>query len=179
MTTGYAYISIIALVCYLFLFLTFTAAKKNKLINIFMLVLVCMILWTGGSFAMRALLWPGHKFWDDISILGLTLAPYAFFLFSLEFVGADAPFSKKIWLILALAANVCNILTSSLLAPPERIGVLLYLAGLASGIALFSLYIAAAGLGAASLDVLMRQSVQHASLEQFSWLTDLIRHLAN
>ena len=68
---------------------------------------------------------------------------------------------------------------SRLLAPPERIGVLLYLAGLASGIALFSLYIAAAGLGAASLDVLMRQSVQHASLEQFSWLTDLIRHLAN
>ena len=56
MTTGYAYISIIALVCYLFLFLTFIAAKKNKLINIFMLVLVCMILWTGGSFAMRALL---------------------------------------------------------------------------------------------------------------------------
>lgn len=121
MTTGYAYISIIALVCYLFLFLTFTAAKKNKLINIFMLVLVCMILWTGGSFAMRALLWPGHKFWYDISILGLTLAPYAFFLFSLEFVGADAPFSKKIWLILALAANICNILTSSLLAPPELV----------------------------------------------------------
>ena len=34
MTTGYAFISIIALVCYLFLFLTFIAAKKNNLINI-------------------------------------------------------------------------------------------------------------------------------------------------
>ena len=30
MTTGYAFISIIALVCYVFLFLTFFAAKKNK-----------------------------------------------------------------------------------------------------------------------------------------------------
>ena len=56
MTTGYAFISIIALVCYLFLFLTFIAAKKNNLINIFMFVLSCMIFWTGGSFAMRALL---------------------------------------------------------------------------------------------------------------------------
>ena len=40
MTTGYAFISIIALVCYLFLFLTFIAAKKNNLINIFMFVLI-------------------------------------------------------------------------------------------------------------------------------------------
>ncbi len=47
MTTGYAFISIIALVCYVFLLLTFMAAKKSKLIHVFMLVLVCMILWTG------------------------------------------------------------------------------------------------------------------------------------
>lgn len=79
MTTGYAFISIIALVCYVFLLLTFMAAKKSKLVNVFMLVLVCMILWTGGSFCMRTLLWPGLKFWYDVSILGLTLAPYAFF----------------------------------------------------------------------------------------------------
>ena len=121
MTTGYAFISIIALVCYLFLFLTFIAAKKNKLIHIFILVLICMILWTGGSFAMRAFLWPGTKFWYDVSILGLTLAPYAFFIFSLEFVGVEASFSKKIWIVLALAANACNIVTSSLLAQPELV----------------------------------------------------------
>ena len=121
MTTGYAFISIIALVCYLFLFLTFIAAKKNNLINIFMFVLSCMIFWTGGSFAMRALLWPGLKFWYDISILGLTMAPYAFFIFSLAFMGMEAPVSKKVWLILAVAANACNIITSGLLAPPELV----------------------------------------------------------
>ncbi len=38
MTTGYAFISIIALVCYVFLLLTFMAAKKSKLIHVFMLV---------------------------------------------------------------------------------------------------------------------------------------------
>lgn len=121
MTTGYAFISIIALVCYVFLFLTFIAAKKNKLIYSFMLVLICMVLWTGGSFAMRILLWPGIKFWYDVSILGLTLAPYAFFMFSLEFIGMEASLSKKIWLLLVVLSNICNISTSSLLAPPELV----------------------------------------------------------
>lgn len=121
MTTSYAFISIIALVCYVFLFLTFIAAKKNRLINIFMLVLICMILWTGGSFFMRIMLWPGLKFWYDVSLFGLTLAPYAFFVFSLEFVGVDAPFWRKFWLIAACVANIFNIATSSLLAPPELV----------------------------------------------------------
>ena len=121
MTTGYAFISIIALVCYVFLLLTFMAAKKSKLIHVFMLVLVCMILWTGGSFCMRALLWPGVKFWYDVSILGLTLAPYAFFLFSQEFVKVDAPFWRKFWLVLIGLANGCNMITGSLLAPPEML----------------------------------------------------------
>ena len=62
MTKDYAFISIIALVCYVFLLLTFLAAKKNKLIRTFMLVLICMILWTGGSFCMRSTLWPGISF---------------------------------------------------------------------------------------------------------------------
>ena len=121
MTKDYAFISIIALVCYVFLLLTFLAAKKNKLIRTFMLVLICMILWTGGSFCMRSTLWPGISFWYHMSILGLTLAPYAFFRFSQEFVGICAPFWNKFWLTLACAANLFNMLTNSLLAPPELI----------------------------------------------------------
>ena len=38
MTTGYAFISIIALLCYVFLLLTFMAAKKSKLVHVFMCV---------------------------------------------------------------------------------------------------------------------------------------------
>lgn len=121
MTKDYAFISTIALVCYVFLLLTFLAAKKNKLIHTFMLVLICMIVWTGGSFGMRSLFWPGVDFWYHVSILGLTLAPYAFFRFSQEFVGVSTPFWCKFWLILACFANGFNILTSSLLAPPELV----------------------------------------------------------
>ena len=73
MTSGYAFISIIALISYLFLFLTFFAAKRTKIINEFMLILISMILWTGGSFFMRAMFFPGVKAWYDVSVLGLTI----------------------------------------------------------------------------------------------------------
>ena len=119
MTTGYAFISIIALVCYVFLFLTFFAAKKNKHINQFMLILTTMILWTGGSFFMRAQFWPGVKFWYDVSVLGLTLCHYVSFLFAVDFGGIRVGISRRVWLILAVIANAFNILTNSLLAAPE------------------------------------------------------------
>ena len=48
-----------------------SGGQKNKLIRTFMLVLICMILWTGGSFCMRSTLWPGISFWYHMSILGL------------------------------------------------------------------------------------------------------------
>ncbi|MBR6543369.1 MAG: hypothetical protein IKT73_09215 [Anaerotignum sp.] len=119
MTSGYAFISIIALISYLFLFLTFIAAKKNRLISEFMLILITMILWTGGSFLMRAQLWPGIKFWYDISVLGLTLCPYVSLLFAVDFANIHIGIWRRIWFFLAVAANVFNILTGSLLAAPE------------------------------------------------------------
>ena len=119
MTSGYAFISIIALISYLFLFLTFIAAKKNRLINEFMLILITMLLWTGGSFLMRAQIAPGIKFWYDISILGLTLCPYASLLFAVDFANINIGIWRKIWIVLAVAANAFNILTGALLAAPE------------------------------------------------------------
>ena len=52
--TGYSWISVISLFCYLFLFLTFLAAKKTKrVIHTFMTLLVIMICWNGGSLCIR------------------------------------------------------------------------------------------------------------------------------
>ena len=119
MTSGYAFISIIALISYLFLFLTFIAAKRTRIINEFMLILITMILWTGGSFFMRAQSFPGVKVWYDVSILGLTLCPYVSLLFAVDFANIEIGIWRRIWLILAVAANAFNIVTGSLLAPPE------------------------------------------------------------
>ena len=45
----YGYISIIAMLCYGFLLLMFLTAKKNKIINSFLVVLLGLLFWTGGS----------------------------------------------------------------------------------------------------------------------------------
>ncbi|MEL7655895.1 MAG: diguanylate cyclase, partial [Bacillota bacterium] len=118
MIGNFAVVPVAALICYIFLLLAFMAAKKNKLINSFLIVLVAMILWTGGSFCMRMLLWPSIKFWYDISIAGLTLMPFAFYNFMEEFVGTRESLAKKIWLLLVVAVNAVNIPTGALLAHP-------------------------------------------------------------
>ncbi|HWQ77631.1 MAG TPA: HD domain-containing phosphohydrolase [Anaerovoracaceae bacterium] len=111
-------VPIAALICYTFLLVAFMSAKRTRLINSFLIVLGALILWTGGSFCMRMLLWPSVEFWYDISIAGLTLLPFAFFNFVQEFVGSKDSLAKKIWLLLVVAVNVINISTGALLAPP-------------------------------------------------------------
>lgn len=66
----YGYISIIAMLCYGFLLLMFLTAKKNKIINSFLVVLTGLLFWTGGSAFMRAQFWPGYEFWYQVSLLG-------------------------------------------------------------------------------------------------------------
>lgn len=83
----YGYISIIAMLCYGFLLLMFLTAKKNKIINSFLVVLLGLLFWTGGSAFMRAQFWPGCEFWYQISLLGILLLPYAYYRFILAFGG--------------------------------------------------------------------------------------------
>lgn len=61
--SSYVFISLAALYCYLFFLVIFLPAKKNKLIVHFMLVLITMILWTGGSLLMRIQMLPSYRFW--------------------------------------------------------------------------------------------------------------------
>lgn len=98
--------------------LAFMAAKKNKLINSFLIVLGALLLWNIGSLCMRMLLWPSIKFWYDISILGLLLFPFAMYNFVDEFIGSKEGLLKKIWLLLVVAENAVNISTGALLAHP-------------------------------------------------------------
>ena len=65
---SFVYISVCALLCYLFLFITFLFARRNKLINAFLLALAALIAWSGCSVLMRMQMWPSIKFWYDISL---------------------------------------------------------------------------------------------------------------
>lgn len=96
----YGYISIIAMVCYGFMLLMFLTAKRNKIVNSFLVVLVGLLFWAGGSAFMRVHLWPSYEFWYQVSLLGILLLPYAYYCFILAFGGVKKVCQGKyIWLL--------------------------------------------------------------------------------
>ncbi|MDY5775184.1 MAG: diguanylate cyclase [Lachnospiraceae bacterium] len=105
----YGYISIIAMFCYVFMLLTFLAAKKDKLVNSFLVVLVGQIFWTGGSVFMRMSLWPNYMFWFQVSLLGILLLPYAYCLFIDSFIGISGRMPERVYLIVMLVCFAINL----------------------------------------------------------------------
>ncbi|MPM03806.1 hypothetical protein SDC9_50073 [bioreactor metagenome] len=118
---SFAYIPIVALCCYLFLLMAFLAAKRTKVTNDFVYMLVCCVLWTGGSFAMRRLYWPSPQLWYHVSICGLILLAYAFFIFVRDFSSTKPRKLDLLWLVLLSVVAVANIFTGWFLAAPEII----------------------------------------------------------
>lgn len=117
----YGYISIIAMFCYGFMLLTFLAAKKDKLVNSFLIVLVGQMLWTGGSVFMRMRLWPNYVFWFQASLLGILLLPYAYYRFINAFAGISERLFGKIYLIVMMFCFVINIPNGILLKHPNLV----------------------------------------------------------
>ena len=105
----YGYISIIAMVCYGFMLLMFLTAKRNKIVNSFLVVLVGLLFWAGGSAFMRVHLWPSYEFWYQVSLLGILLLPYAYYCFILAFGGVKKSLPGKIYLAVMLICFVVNI----------------------------------------------------------------------
>ncbi|MBR3996761.1 MAG: diguanylate cyclase, partial [Clostridia bacterium] len=84
---GYSWFSTIALFCYVFLLATFLSSKKtSKVIYAFISLLVVMILWSGGSLAMRMQFWPSVNFWHHVSVLGMTLLIAGYYTFITAFL---------------------------------------------------------------------------------------------
>lgn len=118
--SSYTSISIAALCCYTILFFTFIAVKKNRIIKSFLLVLLAMIMWTGGSLCMRMTLFGTTKVWYDISLTGLLLLAYAFFNFVCSYVGEKTVLSP-IWFCSTILFSVINIATGVFLKAPDVI----------------------------------------------------------
>lgn len=119
--SNYGFIPAIAVLCYVYLTLTFIAAKKNRIINAFIFVLIASIIWTGGAVFMRVELWPSTKVWYDISILGLTLIPFALYIFCCEFVEKQENGSRVLWGAMILIVNYLNVTKQLFLGVPEKV----------------------------------------------------------
>lgn len=118
--SGYSWISIISLSCYLILFVTFLAAKKTqKVMYTFMVFLFALIFWSGGSFAMRIQLWPSVNFWHYVSLAGIFLIPVVFYHFVLDFLEEPRGGGRFFWLVVFLGLIIFNMLTDSLIPRPE------------------------------------------------------------
>ncbi len=117
--TGYSWFSIIALFCYVFLFVTFLSMKKSsKVIHAFMSLLVIMILWAGGSFAMRIQLWPSVILWHHVSVLGMTMLVAGYYNFTLAFLEEKNARSRYFWAIFHFLLFVFNYFTGLFIPDP-------------------------------------------------------------
>lgn len=112
-------VPMIALISYLFLFISFMSAKKSKLINSFIHLLGCGILWTGGSLLMRMQMWPSVKVWFDVSIIGLIMFTYFLWLFAFHYTESKKTPLKYIWFILLAGATAINVFTGVFVRVPR------------------------------------------------------------
>ena len=116
---GYSWVSIVALVCYLFLLLTFLTSKKtDKVIRAFMMLMAVMICWAGGSFAMRIQLWPSVNFWHHVSVLGMMLLAGGYFHFVLDFLEEKSGYNKYFWILFHLLLFIINCVTGIFIPEP-------------------------------------------------------------
>lgn len=116
---SYSWVSIIALFSYLFLLMAFLVAKKTKVINAFILLLMCMVLAAGGSFFMRTRFWPSVNFWHYVSLLGILMVPAIFYRFIAAFLGARCARSSAFWILFFLGAYIVNLFTQVFIPTPQ------------------------------------------------------------
>lgn len=118
---SYVFISVISLICYAFLFLIFASAKKNKVINSFLLILAASIAWTGGSLCMRAMLWPSYEIWYHVSLCGILFMAYAYPRFICALSGEKHILMNRILLFATIACCIINMPSGILLAAPQPV----------------------------------------------------------
>ena len=83
-----------------------------------MMLLVIMILWAGGSFAMRAQLWPEVNLWHHISLLGMFLLAAGYFNFIAAFLEESNSNAGYIWGVFYIALFVFNSITGLFIPEP-------------------------------------------------------------
>lgn len=109
MNIPFLWVPVLALACYLLLLVALLPAFKSRAVRAFDGLLLCFVLWTGGSMLMRMLLWPGWELWYLASLLALFFIPGMLYRFLCEFFGMDRPREKALVWLLTLATAVPNL----------------------------------------------------------------------
>ncbi|NLA52753.1 MAG: diguanylate cyclase, partial [Clostridiales bacterium] len=107
----------VALLLNLFLLLVCISAKKSKLIVAFMLLVTSFSIWTGGSMAMRAMLYPGANFWFQVSLTGIFLVPFFIYNFIHRYTEQKGTFTLNLLAVSWLVLIIMSYLDIFILAP--------------------------------------------------------------
>ena len=118
--SGYSWVAIISLFCYLFLLMTFLVAKRTeKVLNTFIALLTIMILWNSGSLGMRLQFWPSPYFWHHMSLFGTFMLSAGYYHFTLDYLEERKSHGRNFWLIFYLALFILNCFTGVFVPLPE------------------------------------------------------------
>jgi diguanylate cyclase (GGDEF)-like protein/putative nucleotidyltransferase with HDIG domain len=96
----------------------FINAEKNKITNSFLLVLLSMVFWTGGSLMMRLQIWPSYIFWYHMSFGGILLMLFSYHRFILAFLGQSDKTLSRIYFTVLFGIFLVNIPTGIVLKWP-------------------------------------------------------------
>lgn len=96
-TVPYIYVQITALFCYTLFMVALLAAKKDAVINTFLLWIFDFFLWTGGSVLMRLGVGPDYRLWYDVSFLALMAMPLFAYLFFCSIAKVKAYLTKALF----------------------------------------------------------------------------------
>ena len=114
-------VPLIALIANIFLFFTLVSAKKDSTIYSFMGLLGAFILWSGGSYLMRMQFLPGSVFWWKISLVGIFLVPYMYYLLLATYLERRGVFLKILWGILSFLMAFANLFDFFMTSPTIKV----------------------------------------------------------
>lgn len=103
-------VPMLALLCNIFLLFTLITARKDSSIYAFMGLLVSFILWTSGSLFMRMNLYPGIEFWWKVSITGVFLVPFMYYMVASTYTEQKGFFLKIIWGVITVIISALNLM---------------------------------------------------------------------
>lgn len=98
----------VALLINLYLLLICISARKTKVVYAFMLLVLAFSAWTGGSAAMRAVFYPGYRFWYYVSLVGIFCTPFLMYYFAYHFTNHKSRLTLLLmgigWLVMIILA---------------------------------------------------------------------------
>ena len=106
-----------AIIANVFLLFTLLSAKKDASVKAFMELLVAFLFWSIGAFLMRCQIYPGVEFWWKISITGVFLVPFLYYVLFSAYTEQKGSFVKIVLGIGTLTMVILNYFDAFMTVP--------------------------------------------------------------